>query len=180
MRQRFLIVCEGEKTEYAYFKAFQVPGLVMKVIPVGKDPLTLLQKAENEAGKAEYDQVWCVFDRDEFPPEQIEQVRSEAKANGYKVAISNQCFELWYLLHFVYLSTPITRQDYIQKLEKHLKIPYAKNDPDMYEKLRDYQDDAIKHAKRLIEQYSPWNPITSDPSTNVYELVEQLRKHSKN
>lgn len=31
IRQRFLIVCEGEQTEPNYFKAFQVAGLVLEV-----------------------------------------------------------------------------------------------------------------------------------------------------
>lgn len=31
VRQRFLIVCEGEQTEPNYFRAFQVPGLVVKI-----------------------------------------------------------------------------------------------------------------------------------------------------
>jgi len=31
VRQRFLIVCEGEETEPNYFRAFKAPGLVVKI-----------------------------------------------------------------------------------------------------------------------------------------------------
>jgi hypothetical protein len=31
VRQRFLIVCEGEKTEPGYFRSFQVPGVVVDI-----------------------------------------------------------------------------------------------------------------------------------------------------
>ncbi len=37
-RQRFLIVCEGEQTEPNYFRAFQVPGLVVKTQDVSQLP----------------------------------------------------------------------------------------------------------------------------------------------
>ena len=39
--QRFLIVCEGKKTEPAYFDGFRVPSVTIKIFGLGKDPLTL-------------------------------------------------------------------------------------------------------------------------------------------
>jgi len=46
VRQRFLIVCEGEQTEPNYFRAFQVPGLVVTVEGVARGALRLVEKAE--------------------------------------------------------------------------------------------------------------------------------------
>lgn len=181
MRQRFIIVCEGEKTEFAYFKAFQVPTLVIKIRPIGRDPLTLVQEAKKYTDRSpeRYDQTWCVFDRDDFPPERIRLAIQEAETKSYKLAISNQSFELWYILHFEFLCTAISRQDYMQKLQKLLNGTYTKNDPDMYRKLENLQGQAIQHAQRLLEQYSPWDPISCDPSTTVHCLVKELNRHRR-
>ena len=45
VRQRFLIVCEGSKTEPQYFEQFRVPGLVVKVEGIGMNTLSLVDKA---------------------------------------------------------------------------------------------------------------------------------------
>jgi hypothetical protein len=67
IRQRFLIVCEGEKTEPNYFRAFRVPGDVVIDIRSGAGAHTsvvreAIHTLENTVDT--YDQIWCVFDRD--------------------------------------------------------------------------------------------------------------------
>ena len=70
--QRFLIVCEGERTEPAYFQGFHVPSVVtVKVKGLAKDPLTLVEQSHKLRGKDQYDQVWCVFDKDDVLPERF-------------------------------------------------------------------------------------------------------------
>ena len=41
-------------------------------------------------------------------------------------------------------------------------------------KVKNKQEDAIKHAKRLLLEYDRPNPETDNPSTTVYLLVEEL------
>ena len=69
MRQRFLIVCEGEKTEPNYFNGFRVPKAVVKVVGTGENTIRVVEKAIKRMAEDDYDQVWCVFDRDIFPEE---------------------------------------------------------------------------------------------------------------
>jgi len=45
LRQRFLIVCEGEKTEPNYFNSFRVPKAVVEVVGVGMNTVDLVRKA---------------------------------------------------------------------------------------------------------------------------------------
>ncbi len=45
LRQRFLIVCEGEKTEPNYFRSFRVPKAVVDVRGVGRNTVSLIRKA---------------------------------------------------------------------------------------------------------------------------------------
>ena len=180
VRQRFLIVCEGEKTEPNYFRSFK---LLIKVIEidikgVGENPTKLVNSAKefNEQEESDYDQVWCVFDRDDVPLEKFNNAIKKAEAQGFKVAYSNEAFELWYVLHFEYLDTGISRKDYCKKLDKLLKREYEKNSDKIYDELIDKQTTAIKNAKRLLKEYPTPKPGIDKPSTTVHLLVEELNK----
>lgn len=174
---RFLIVCEGERTEPAYFDGFRMPSVTIEIVGLGKDPLTLVEQAiARRRDKAKFDQVWCVFDRDDVPVERFNQALDLAQRQRIKVAYSNQAFELWYLLHFHYRDVAQTRHDYIDGLSRELGRVYRKNDPTLYQELLSRQNMAISHAERLLAQYNPTNPATDDPSTTVHELVQELNR----
>lgn len=178
--QRFLIVCEGERTEPEYFKRFRVPAVVVEVLGLGKDPLTLVERAFEEAKLDDFDQVWCVFDRDEVPADRFNRALDLAGRRKIEVAYSNQAFELWYLLHFCYSDVALLRNDYAEKVGGHLGRPYQKSDSDLYQLLLPRQADAIQNAERLLQQYHPPNPCTDDPSTTVFKLVRELNRFTQN
>jgi len=98
----FLIVCEGAKTEPNYFRGFKVAGNVLDVRGVGDNTLSLVEQAAKFKERGEYDQTWCVFDRDSFPADRFNRALDLARRLGMRVAYSNEAFELWYLLHFAY------------------------------------------------------------------------------
>jgi hypothetical protein len=177
--QRFLIVCEGEKTEPFYFEGFRVPTVHIKIERMGKDPRTVVNRAITLYDPQTYDQVWCVFDRDDVLPELFNQAIELARSNGIEVAYSNQAFELWYWLHFNYSDVALSRSDYIEKLSKVLDRPYEKDDLDLYRKLLPKQDTAIQNGARLLSQYTPLNPIYDDPSTTVHNLVVELNRFTQ-
>ena len=179
VKQRFLIVCEGAKTEPNYFKKFRVPTKVIDVEGVGENPSRLVQSAINlktEAVEAdeEYDQVWCVFDRDDWPPQDFNSAIYKAESHNLKVAYSNEAFELWYVLHFEFLNTGIPRSDYIKKLTKLLGKKYQKNSDTIYDELQNRQETAITNAKKLLASYNVSNPGQDNPSTTVHLLVKEL------
>nr|WP_256439726.1 RloB family protein [Candidatus Chloroploca mongolica] len=97
----------------------------------------------------------------------------------YASAFSNQAFELWYLLHFDFHHTAISRSDYGDRLARRLTHGYAKNDVQIYTLLYERQATAIANAQRLLACYNPWRPENDDPSTTVHELVEQLNRHRR-
>ncbi|MEG4245380.1 RloB family protein [Microcoleus sp. MON2_D6] len=183
-RRWFLIVCEGEKTEPNYFRSFPVDTNVIKldIKGEGKNTKSLVEKAielKNDTESDEKDRFWCVFDRDNNPknPNDAQNFNAAiniAQNNGIKVAYSNDAFELWYLLHFHYYNAAISRKDYQNMLTKLLGHKYEKNSDTIYEELKDKQQDAIKHAKRLLQEYDRPNPETDNPSTTVHLLVEEL------
>jgi hypothetical protein len=124
----------------------------------------------------EYDQIWCVLDRNSFPLRNFNEALSLAERYGIQVAYSNEAFELWYLLHFNYYDAALSRNQYCEKLSELLSFRYRKNKEDMYELLKSKQADAIRNAKRLLGQYNPLDPAHNNPSTKVHLLVEQLNR----
>jgi hypothetical protein len=176
-----LIACEGEETEPNYFSAFRLSSANVKVVGCGKNTLSLVEEALEIRRKArvdeeEYDQVWCVFDRDKNTPQNINAAFDLAERKGIKIAYSNEAFELWYLLHFQYMDTGITRDDYKKRLSKLLGYPYQKNSQSMYRELLLKQGTALKNAENLLKTYSPRKPVEDNPSTTVHLLVRELNR----
>lgn len=180
-KSRFLIICEGERTEPNYFKSFRVPRdvIVVEIHGTGYNTLSLVKKAiELRNTDPGYDQVWCVFDRDSFPAQDFNEALTLAERENLKVAYSNEAFELWYLLHFHYFNSAIIRQQYIAKLNDLLGTVYRKNRSDIYTILLDKQALAIKHAEQLLQEYLPSRPERDNPSTTVHLLVKELNRFS--
>jgi hypothetical protein len=193
-RKRFLIVCEGERTEVNYFKAFTVPKKIEVMVKgEGKNSFSLVEKAikiiDNLNKDDSFDQIWCVFDKDNCSKEQFNQAEGLAKQKNIKIAYSNEAFEIWFILHFQYLDIATSRSEYLTILTKQMqkygllnkKEKYAKNREDMYEKLKPYQTTAITNAAKLIQDRdeAKKHPFDANPSTTVHELVQELNINSR-
>lgn len=177
----FLIVCEGEKTEPNYFKAFKLSSAKVRVEGCGRNTYSLVKKTMELRDIAinsdeTYDEVWCVFDRDSFPLQNFNAAVKLAKREKIRIAYSNEAFEIWYLLHFHYFHTALHREDYKKKLSDLLSHSYKKNSPTMYKELLDKQQIALKNAEKLLITYNPNDPGNDNPSTTVHQLVTELNK----
>ncbi len=175
-KERFLIVCEGAKTEPNYFRNFRVPKNVVEIHGIGDNTLGVVEEAIRLKNNEKYDQVWCVFDRDSFPAARFNVAFTLATENDIEIAYSNEAFELWYLLHFNYYDSGMSRKQYGNKLTELLGFKYEKNSDSIYDEILDKQPAAIKNAKRLLETYNPQNPERDNPSTKVHLLVVELNK----
>ena len=192
LRKYFLIVCEGEKTEPAYFEYIQrmLPKHLLTTIDIrgeGDNTINIVKKAValRDARKKTdhpYDEVWAVYDKDDFPASRYNEAVKYSMQHDIQSAHSNQSFELWYILHFKNLQSAWHRSRCIEALSKEiLKTPYAKNDPHIpaYMFKHGKVKRAIKWAKALDEKYKgpKYTPATSCPHTMVYALVEKLLKY---
>lgn len=200
---RYLIVCEGEKTEPNYFIGLSKPiedkfrkknREFVKIIKssefknfiniegTGRNTESLVNLCIQLKKKATipFGSVWVVFDKDSFPDEQFENAIKGAEENNISVAWSNEAIELWFLLHFEYLNSAITREQYSEKLDiyfSQLNInngKYEKNLKNIYELLNQYGNskNAIKFAKKLLD--NQLKPSNNNPATTVFQLVEEL------
>jgi hypothetical protein len=185
--ERFLIVCEGTKTEPNYFKSFQnfLPRNLVQIAIHGEgaSTLSLVERAREiiaakEKCTIKFDHIWLVFDRDSFGADDFDNAINSAKASKMNSAWSNEAFELWYILHFEYRNTAMNRNEYKKILSAHLKKEYEKNAIDMCDLLNKYgnQTLAIKWAKKLHEEHleNKVSPSRSNPCTCVYELINEL------
>ncbi len=94
-----LIVCEGENTEPSYFRQFRLSSATIKAVGEGYNTISLVQRAVALAQEKKYDQVWCVFDKDDFSANDFNNAIVLAENNNFGVAYSNQAFEYWIILH---------------------------------------------------------------------------------
>ena len=177
----FLIVCEGTKTEPNYFRSFPVLSAHVEIRGTGRNTLSLVHYAEKMvAGREdEFDEMWFVFDKDSFSAVSFNNAVGYIEARhdeGYRVAYSNEAFELWYLLHFELIEKPVSRFQYGAMLAKRMKHHYKKNIPNMYGKLLSRQGTAITNARTLYKERSH-SPARDNPSTTVFHLVEELNNH---
>lgn len=192
----FLIVCEGEKTEPNYFKAFprKVNNIVydIKIDGGGISTIKVVEKAIElrEQSTQKFDRVWAVFDKDSFTAKSFNSAIFKAKANNISCAWSNEAFELWYLLHFHNRVTAMKRDEYKKAIEdavnaklKNKKKPfrYEKNDPGMYVFLQKVgnQKQAISWAESLSKSINGEKFALYNPQTMVFKLVQELNGQSK-
>ena len=192
-----LIVTEGTDTEPAYFGAIRdrvnskhKGKIQLSVIGEGDNTLSLLKKAQKRAmsNPNGYKHVWVVYDTDDFPAEHIDQTAQQCQILSvdpdgmqYHAIWSNQCIELWFLLHFSYMHSDLHRTEYWPKLSEWLRTleagEYTKGREDMYDLLYPMMNFAIANAKRLEKENVGKSPSKSAPGTKVHELIEVLKPY---
>lgn len=198
----FLIVCEDQKTEPAYFEDYvaKIPPDTIYLISIGtgRDPKGVVERAiierqilEKEA-RREVDEVWVVFDKDDADENATKIQRFSdafeiAERENFEVAYSNEVFELWLLLHFIDVdkNIPLHRievyrflHDEIQRIPGFTDYEYDHKviSPRTLEAVFGYGDRelAISRARMLMEHHSDCEPIKANPITKVHLLVEAL------
>lgn len=192
VKKSYLIFTNGEETEKNYFKKFKKPITIERfevLTKGGKDPLTLVKKAKKqikyERMKEKFDEIWVVFDIDDYELESIDEAIELAKNSNINVAYSNQCIELWFLIHLIDISpkNPVPRENLFEEIhrmfENKFDDSYAKTKY-VNDHLRPYIDVAMKRAIEL-ENYFKDKKFTSvnnmNPSTTVYKLIEKLKSN---
>ncbi|MCK5322181.1 MAG: RloB domain-containing protein [Candidatus Aenigmarchaeota archaeon] len=180
-KRKIVIVCEGKETEIIYFNGFKTRNSGIDIIPIhGKctDPKNIVAFTEERIPKwsldfDEGDSLWCVFDVDENTNSVLKDTFEHAKTKNIQIALSNPCFELWFLLHYKQITNLITRQEAKSELKTFIK-GYEKNKNINY-LLKDKILTAIDNAKSLNKVHEKDNNSLisreSNPSTQVFKLV---------
>ncbi|MES2614350.1 MAG: RloB family protein [Bdellovibrionota bacterium] len=178
------ILCEGEKTEINYFEGLKkslaislrnfldIQIISSKGEPCPDKMLAKAEKLEPEKG----DEVWLVFDTekeslDKSRMEKAEKVFKKCNNNTtYFSAISNPCFEVWFLLQFEEVDKNLTIDQILQKIKKHRKNYSKSKGLEFDESLAKI---AIKNSHKRFKSASE-NSFPKHTSTRVHLLVEKI------
>lgn len=189
-----LIVCEGKNTEPSYFRQFRLSSATIKPVGEGYNTVSLVNRAMQLAQEGTYDQVWCVFDKDDFLNIDFNNAIAIAEGYNFGIAYSNQAFEYWMILHLDdHQGGGMHRDDYNRKINDLLK-PFKLNyegkgnkviSEDIFELLDGIDEKtqkerkllAIERAKRNYNQFDHNDPASEESSTTVFRLVEELLKY---
>ncbi|WP_026838889.1 RloB family protein [Gillisia sp. JM1] len=190
-----LIVGEGQ-TEKLYFESFPVLALTVEAIDLkGQSKLKLIESTQSiiENSKTKYDEVWCVFDMDYKQGEKefadFDNAIKKGKSLGYKIAYSNDAFELWFYLHYNYTEQQNHRTYYYKSLGEKWDLNYEKDGKaykfcqSIYSRIENdkeaSQAKAIKRAEKLLKKQSDLIYHKQNPITTVYKLVNYLNDNKR-
>lgn len=159
------------------------------------------RKAKKE-GKYPYGEVYCVMDVDDHNTlgKAVDKIHSVNKDNDESTLyhiISNECFEVWYVLHFKPYSTKglyrspssrtkkyVPEDERIDRVLKHyLNQDYEKSDEKIFGLIITMGGDenkAIFDAAKLETYHNSHSgdkpAYLSNPSTEVYKLIQRLNE----
>ena len=193
--EKWLLVCEGTETEPNYFKQLlnyanskSDKKIKYTIKGTGRNTESLVASIDSYFSFVDdlkikeaipYGKIFAIFDKDSFKKGQFNNAIHMAIKKGYIPIWSNECIELWFLLHFDLLSSNVTRNIYFEKLENILKCEYKKSD-NHFAMLNTEVNlkRAIQNANKL---YCESKHITSyadrAPCTTVFKFVEEIEKY---
>ncbi|MER7011221.1 RloB family protein [Saccharopolyspora sp. NPDC000359] len=166
-------MCGANCTESQYLRAlnrkYRGRSARLVVMTDGVDPRTLVRKAAKirDLHPAEFDEVWCVVDVDEFD---VQSAVRLAEEEGVNIAVSNLCFEYWLLLHFEDCETAFrTPADVDARLRKHLP-DYDKTDV----RFVDFESGVCEAVARAKRRCDFGREHLRNPSSGMWRLVEKV------
>jgi hypothetical protein len=179
-RKTIHIFCNGH-TEKLYFSDFSYDlaltsvWIVAAASEYNRLSLVKLVKGYNIKPSADTE-VWIVFDVDDDLTGQTNEAAVLCNRLGYKAIISNECFEVWFRLHFDYFDSAIHRRALFEWMSQCFSCRYEKNKRiSMYPQLKDKLPIAMRNAKRLAATYGNDIPYARrNPYTNMHKLAEAL------
>lgn len=183
-----VIATEGQKTEPSYFDGLKSiinnlksRKIKIKILSAGTDNLSApehvlnrLNKFKNDHQIGRGDELWLVIDVDHWGLEKIKEVTDKATKKGYRLAISNPCFEVWLLCHKQPLpeTTPPYGCDEIEQLLKDaLGGSYNKSRLDFTDFANDIEQ-AIQNAQAADTH--PQDRWPQGVGTHVYKVVQSI------
>ena len=149
-------------------------------------PMSLVERAvvlvkqrqraiRRDRGDAPFDEIWCIFDRDEHP--YVNEALALAERHQIGVAFSNPCFELWLVLHANDLRRH-TERHAVQAISADVGFTIGKGlHPDAWPRLRSTWEIAEQRGLALeVLHQGNESPPGSNPSTSVAQVVRSLHR----
>lgn len=187
--KNILIALEDKKSSRYYIRELikdkSVAANVVFAEHIGTDPKSVLkaiEKFERNNPHIKYEKAWLVIDKDSFTKDNFKGTLETARQKDICVAYSNECYELWLLLHFKDVTGFRTREQLKKELneefKKHFGLEYSKAEKHVYGMIIDKQEDAVNRANKLLINLKKLNthldPYNDNPSTKMHILITYL------
>jgi len=177
----FIIICEGQKTEPAYFSYFDRLTSRLKVLPLfnegGKSApkhlVGLATTAYQRYANSGPISIWIVIDVDRWKA-QIPKLQKDCKEKNWKLSISNPCFEVWLNAHSEKPTLPNNIAN-CKDWKPHVARAFAGGGFNP-------QKDPIFLARaisRSRKEYQAEGYLPKEGCTQLYVLGEELYQHCK-
>jgi RloB-like protein len=184
-RRTLLAFTEGERTEEQYltrWKRLLRDQVTLRIDPYHGSPMHLVNRAiaaqdieRRESRRrhgSPYDEIWCVFDHD--GRQEVPEAIARAEQRGIRVAFSNPCIELWFVLHFDHHASWVTA-DQIQHRAAEL-LGCGKNMTEAaLNVLGDRYEQARANAQAITDGHvraGEWR--CENPSSTLWQLIESM------
>lgn len=186
LQDKVLILCGGN-TEEVYFNHYkrqykdQLSNVKVKITSCKySNPLGIVNEAVTLKDK--YNEIWCVFDKDDFS-DFDEAIKRTNNYNNIFCAFSNEAIEYWFVLYFSDKRGSISRKKLNEMISKQFNVQYDKSNSvieyvcNKLEKMdigvaeecarRGYEYHKLNSGKK----FSEWRSCTS-----VFMLTKRLRQ----
>lgn len=188
-----LIVGEGQETEPNDFRGLKESedavrrsfGIDVKEGKGGSPEAVVREALKHKTNAIQreepYDEIWCVFDVEGLQDhESLHSALALAKGHGVNACLSNPCFEVWLLSHFLRSARYFSDGHAVAgELNQHWgRIAdggYSKSDRSVYRRIGHLTRTAIENARNVLEKDHQGRPVyQANSSTQVYLLVDHL------
>ena len=116
------------------------------------------------------------LDNNSLKARTVLEAKREADKFNIQIILSNPCFEIWFLEHFLRMSKRFEKsEEVITELKKY--IPNYVKKLDVFPLLQDKVDIALSNCHYLAEcnrKKNVLNIIDKNPSTDVYQIIETI------
>jgi hypothetical protein len=183
------VICDDAKTAPAYFSVLRShvkETCTLKVSPAPRHGATPNEVIEYGAAHVTIisdpdsaTTVWAVIDLEMVPDSKklSDALRERAKIRSVELALSQPCFEIWTLAHFVETGKFFGKcEAVIREIKKRWKSAFAETFPEKkaqadYRKVIDRIDTAIQNAKKH-------NSAKSQSWTEVWQVVASIMNYN--
>jgi len=183
----FVIACEGADRERRYFEALAGDGsrrLKVRILSPEDTadgdsrqrsaPRWVLHRVvkyldDNAVNLATGDRVWLVLDTDRWPQSVLHDLADECEKQGWGLALSNPCFEVWLILHIADMKHVAANSCQEFKREIPSRFQGGYNVQAFTQK--DFVETAVKRAASIDLAK---NVFPQSKSTRVHHVVRQL------
>lgn len=186
------IVAEGNNvTEAQYFSSFnsQKSGCIVKIVKAGgkTDPVKLLDQLKSFWENSDLDVTigdrgFVVLDLD-CDDKKAALIRGLKRPEGCDFIISNPCFEVWFIFHFLYSTHAFSGNNEVLKLMEKYIPDYSKT-KNVFPQLADKMHQAIENSEKTENYFDSlqlqWPSAGCNPRTDAGKLVKVIIDNANN